>query len=129
MSVRVDIDELENMLAAAYAAVLPIPPWWPAAERAAFITEHAGYAAFTLLSDLDNVLDDTVDWAARHQIGNDDRSAMITARQHALLDDALTVGWDLTEVIAERSAELMAEAVFTRHRPARRVWPPARQRR
>ena len=53
---------------------------------------------------------------------------MITARQHALLDDALTVGWDLTEVIAERSAELMAEAVFTRHRPTRRVWPPTRLR-
>lgn len=128
LSANVDADALESMIAAAYAAALPIPLWWPAAERAAFIAEYAGHAACALLSELDDVIDDAVDWAARHRIGNDDHSAMITARQRALLDDALDVAWDLSEDIAECSAALITAAVFDHHRPSRVIWPPTQRR-
>lgn len=40
----IDPLELEAAIAAVYAAQLPIPVWWPAEERSAFIEEYASEA-------------------------------------------------------------------------------------
>lgn len=46
----IDAAELEAAIAAVYAAQLPIPVWWPAEERSAFIEEYASEAACMVLS-------------------------------------------------------------------------------
>lgn len=119
--------ELEAAIAAVYATQLPIPPWWPAEARAAFIEEYASEAATMVLSEFDAIGDRVTDWAARSQISGADTSAMITSARRVLLDEASSdVQYDLTELIASKSAELRAEAVFDHSRPRgpqRVVWP------
>ncbi len=127
VSPHVDVDELTDMIATAYAAVVPIPLWWPAAERADLLTQYAGYDACMLLTELDNIVDDVTDWAAFHQLSNDDRSQMIAIQQEVLLDAALELKWDLSADIADRSAALIYEGVFDHHRPRRVIWPPTRR--
>lgn len=123
----IDSVELEAAIAAVYATQLPIPPWWPADARAAFIEEYASEAATMVLSDFDAIGDRATDWAARSQISGADTSAMITSAQQVLLDEACNeVQYDLTELIANKSAELQAEAVFDHGRPRGPqyvVWP------
>ncbi len=123
----IDPLELEASIAAVYAARLPIPAWWPAQARCAFIQEYASEAACMVLSELDAIGDRMGDWAARSRAGGADESTMIVSAQQVLLDEACSeVQYDLTEMIAGRSAQLMAEAVFD-HGPPRAqhhvVWP------
>lgn len=131
-TVRVVIDsvELEAAIAAVYAAQLPIPAWWPAEARAAFIEEYASEAAGTVLSEMDAVVDRMGDWAARSQVSGADKTTVIASAQQVLLDEACSeVQYDLTELIASRSAELMAEAVFDHGPPHAQhhvVWPVER---
>ena len=119
-TVRVVIDsvELEAAIAAVYATQLPIPPWWPVEARTAFIEEYASEAATMVLSELDAIGDRVTEWAVRSQTSGADTSAMITSARRVLLDEACSeVQYDLTELIANKSAELRAEAVFDRGRP------------
>lgn len=96
-----------------YAAQLPIPVWWPAEARSAFIEEYASEAACMVLSEVDAIGDRMSDWAARLHVSDADESAMIASAQQVLLDEACSeVQYDLTEMIANRSARLTAEAVF-----------------
>ena len=127
----IDSLELEAAIATVYAAQLPIPVWWPAEARAAFIEEYASEAACLVLSELDAINDRMSDWTARSQVSGADESTMIASAQQVLLDEACSeVQYDLTEMIASRSAQLMAEAVFD-HGPPRAqqhvVWPMAHQ--
>ena len=126
----IDSLELEAAIAAVYAARLPIPAWWPAEARSAFIEEYASEAACLVLSELDAINDRMSDWTARSQVSGADESTMIASAQQVLLDEACSeVQYDLTEMIASRSAQLMAEAVFD-HSPPRAqhhvVWPVQR---
>lgn len=126
----IDSLELEAAIATVYAAQLPIPVWWPAEARAAFIEEYASEAACLVLSELDAINDRMSDWTARSQVSGSDESTMIASAQQVLLDEACSeVQYDLTEMIASRSAQLMAEAVFD-HSPPRAqhhvVWPVQR---
>lgn len=112
-----DCDQLQADIRAVYAKDLPIPPWWPAEDRAAFIDYHAAEAASALIVELDNIVDRVAD--QRHsrphgrQFWGDEIAATIAAEQEALIDEASrTVMWDLTDAIAEQSAWLTAEAVF-----------------
>ena len=80
-----------------------------------------------VLSELDVIGDRVSDWAARSQVNGADKSAMITSAQQVLLDEVCSeVQYDLNELIASKSAELVAEAVFD-HGPPREpqhlVWP------
>lgn len=125
--VVVDPVEVQTAIAAVYAKQLPIPPWWPAEARAVFIEEYASEAACMVLSELDAIGDRMGDWAARSRASGADESTMIASAQQVLLDEACSeVQYDLTEMIAGRSAQLMAEAVFD-HGPPRAqhhvVWP------
>jgi hypothetical protein len=125
--VVIDPLELEAAIAAVYAAQLPIPAWWPAGARSAFIEEYASEAACMVLSEVDAIGDRMGDWAARSQVSGADESTMIASAQQVLLDEACSeVQYDLTETIASKSAQLMAEAVFN-HGPPRAqhhvVWP------
>lgn len=123
----VDSVELKAAIAEVYATQLPIPPWWPDEERAALIEEYASEAATMVLAEFDAIGDRVTDWAARSQIGGADTSAMIASARRVLLDEARSeVQYDLTELIACKSAELRAEAVFDRGRPRAPqhvVWP------
>lgn len=83
-----------------------------------------------MLSELDAINDRMSDWTARSQVSGADESTMIASAQQVLLDEACSeVQYDLTEMIASRSAQLMAEAVFD-HSPPRAqhhvVWPVQR---
>lgn len=122
----IDPLELEAAIAAVYGAQLPIPAWWPAAARSAFIEECAGEAAGMVLSELDAIGDRMGDWAARAQVSGADESTMIASAQRVLLDEACSeVQYDLNWLIASRSAELRAEAVFDHGPPRARhhvVW-------
>lgn len=114
-----DVDQLRTDIAAVYAAQLPIPPWWPAEERTAFIDQHADAAASSLLVELDDIVDRTADMAYRvvdgRRLWADEIAAMITAEQDALVEEARSsVMWDLADAIAEQSAFLTAEAAFDR---------------
>lgn len=116
-----DVDQLQAEIAAVYAAHLPIPPWWPAEERTAFIDQHAGAAASSLLTQLDDVgdraADSVYDIADGRRMWADEIAAAVTVEQEALLDEARSsVMWDLTDAIAEHSAFLTSEATF---RPGR----------
>lgn len=123
----IDSVELEAVIAAVYATQLPIPPWWPADARARFIEEYASEAATMVLSEFDAIGDRATDWAARSQISGEDTAAMIVSARRVLLDEACSeVQYDLTELIASKSAELRAEAVFGHGRPRgpqHVVWP------
>ena len=124
-TVRVVIDslELEAAIAAVYAARLPIPAWWPAEARSAYIEEYASEAAGIVLSELDSIGDRVSDWAARSQVSGADKTTVIASAQQVLLDEACSeVQYDLNELIASKSAELMAEAVFD-HGPPLRAAP------
>lgn len=119
--------DLEAAIAVVYAAQLPIPAWWPAEARAEFIEEYASEAAGMVLSELDAMSDRMSDWAARSQISGTDKTTVMASAQQVLLDEACSeVQYDLHELIASKSAELMAEAVFD-HGPPRApqhvVWP------
>ncbi|WP_168440105.1 hypothetical protein [Mycolicibacterium chlorophenolicum] len=128
--VVIDSAELEAAIAAVYAAQLPIPAWWPAEARSAFIEEYASEAACMVLSEVDAIGDRISDWAARSQVSDADESTMIASAQQVLLGEACSeVQYDLTELIASRSAQLMAEAVFD-HTPRAQqhvLWPVAHQ--
>jgi hypothetical protein len=128
--VVIDSLELEAAIAAVYAAQLPIPVWWPAEVRSAFIEEYASEAARMVLSEVDAIGDRMSDWAARSQVSDVDESAMIASAQQVLLDEACSeVQYDLTEMIASRSAQLTAEAVFDHGAPRAQfhvVWPVQR---
>ncbi|KWX19548.1 hypothetical protein AFM11_35245 [Mycolicibacterium wolinskyi] len=114
----IDPLELEAAIAAVYAAQLPIPVWWPAEARSAFIEEYASEAACMVLSEVDAIGDRMSDWAARSHVSGADESAMIASAQQVLLDEACSeVQYDLTEMIANRSAQLTAEAVFDHGAP------------
>ena len=69
-AVHYDLDELETAVVAVYAAQLPIPAWWPDEERAAFIADHAGDALGALTTQLNDVVDRTIDQAARSPSAN-----------------------------------------------------------
>ncbi|WP_228846264.1 MULTISPECIES: hypothetical protein [Mycobacteriaceae] len=70
----IDPLELEAAIAAVYAAQLPIPVWWPAEARSAFIEEYASEAACLVLSEVDAIGDRMSDWAARLHVSDaDDR--------------------------------------------------------
>lgn len=80
-----------------------------------------------VLSELDAMSDRMSDWAARSQISDTDKTTVMASAQQVLLDEACSeVQYDLNELIASKSAELMAEAVFD-HGPPRApqhvVWP------
>jgi hypothetical protein len=112
----VDYDELEASIAAVYRAQLNIPPWWPAQERQTFIDEMAGQAACSVMTEHDDIVDRIIDQADPTQ-NADDLAAAITTEQHVLLSDVrTTVLYDLTEAIADKSADLRAEAVFAHSR-------------
>ena len=97
----IDPLELEAAIAAVYAAQLPIPVWWPAEARSAFIEEYASEAAGMVLSEMDAIGDRMSDWAARSHVSDADESAMIASAQQVLLDEACSeVQYDLTEMIA-----------------------------
>lgn len=119
--------ELETAIAAVYAKQLPIPAWWPAEARAVFIEEYASEAAIMVLSEFDAIGDRVTDWAARSQISGADTSAMVASARRVLLDEACSeVQYDLSDLIASKSAELRAEAVFGPGRPRgpqHVVWP------
>jgi hypothetical protein len=120
---RIDSAELEATMIAVYAAQLPIPLWWPPEERRAFIEDYASHDACMLMSELDDIVDRAVDWAARSRFSDEERSARIATQQQAVLDEARSnVRYDLTELIADKSAELIAEAVYTH--PSRRTTTP-----
>lgn len=112
-----DVDQLHAEIAAVYAAQLPIPPWWPAEQRTMFIDQHAGAAANSLLTQLDDIADRAADSAydtadGRRMWAGEIASA-VTAEQEALLEEARSsVMWDLTDAIAAHSAFLTAEAAF-----------------
>ena len=115
----IDAAELEAAIAAVYAAHLPIPVWWPAEARSAFIEEYASEAACMVLSEVDAIGDRMSDWAVRSHVSDADESTMIASAQQVLLDEACSeVQYDLTEMIASKSAQLTAEAVFD-HGPPR----------
>lgn len=123
----IDSLELEAAIAAVYAAQLPIPAWWPAEARSAFIEEYASEAAGMVLSELDAIGDRMSDWAARSQVSGADKTTAIALAQQVLVDEACNeVQYDLNELIAGKSTELIAEAVFD-HSPPRTpqhvVWP------
>lgn len=127
----IDAADLEAAITAVYVAQLPIPVWWPAEARSAFIEEYASEAAGMVLSEMDAIGDRMSDWAARSQVSDADESAMIATAQQVLLDEACSeVQYDLTEMIANKSAQLTAEAVFD-HGPPRAqqhvVWAMAHQ--
>lgn len=127
----IDAADLEAAITAVYAAQLPIPVWWPAEARSTFIEEYASEAAGMVLSEMDAIGDRMSDWAARSHVSDADETAMIASAQQVLLDEACSeVQYDLTEMIANRSAQLTAEAVFD-HGPPRAqqhvVWPMAHQ--
>lgn len=119
--------DLEAAIAAVYAAQLPIPAWWPAEARSTFIEEYASEAAAMVLSELDAIGDRVSDWAARSRVSGTDRAAVIASAQQVLLDEACSeVQYDLNELIASKSAELMAEAVLDHGpplAPQHVVWP------
>lgn len=123
----IDSLELEAAIAAVYAAQLPIPVWWPAEARSAFIEEYASEAAGMVLSELDAIGDRVSDWAVRSQVSGADKTTAIASAQQVLLDEACSeVQYDLNELIAGKSAELMAEAVFAPgppRAPQHVVWP------
>lgn len=97
----VDSVELEAAIAAVYATQLPIPAWWPAEARAAFIEEYASEAATMVLSEFDAIGDRVTDRAARSQISGADTSAMIASARRVLLDEACNeVQYDLTELMS-----------------------------
>ena len=109
-------EELEASIAAVYDAQLSIPPWWPADERREFINEMAGQATGLVMTELDDIVDRIID-----QVGpttdSDAIAAAITTEQHVLLSDVrTTVLYDLTEAIADKSADLTADAVFAHSR-------------
>jgi hypothetical protein len=126
----IDAAELEAAITAVYTAQLPIPSWWPAEARSAFIEEYASEAACMVISEVDAIGDRMSDWAARSQVSDADESTMIASAQQVLLDEACSeVQYDLTEMIASRSAQLMAEAVFDHGAPRAQhhvVWPVQR---
>ena len=126
----IDAADLEAAITAVYTAQLPIPAWWPAEARSAFIEEYASEAACMVLSELDAIGDRMSDWAARSQVSDADESTMIASTQQVLLDEACSeVQYDLTEMIASKSAQLMAEAVFDHGPPHAQhhvVWPVQR---
>lgn len=83
-----------------------------------------------VLSEWDAIGDRMSDWTAGSHVSGADKTTAIAAAQQALLDEACSeVQYDLTEVIASRSAQLMAEAVFD-HCPPRAqhhvAWPVQR---
>ena len=111
-------DELEASIAAVYDTQLSIPPWWPAEDRRTFIDEMAGHATGLVITELDDIVDRIID-QADPTTSSDAIAAAITAEQQVLLSDVrTTVLYDLTEAIADKSADLTAEAVFAhpRHR-------------
>jgi hypothetical protein len=109
-------DELEASIAAVYDAQLSIPPWWPAEERHTFIDEMAGQATCLVMTELDDIVDRIID-QADPATSSDAIAAAITAEQHALLTEVrTTVLYDLTDAIADKSADLTAEAVFAHPR-------------
>ena len=111
-------DELEASIAAVYDTQLSIPPWWPAEERRTFIDEMAGQATGLVITELDDIVDRIID-QADPATSSDAIAAAITAEQHVLLSEVrTTVLYDLAEAIADKSADLTAEAVFahSRHR-------------
>ena len=111
-------DELAASIAAVYDTQLSIPPWWPAEERHTFIDEMAGQVTCLVMTELDDIVDRIID-QADPTTGSDAIAAVITAEQHALLAEVrTTVLYDLAEAIADKSADLTAEAVFAhpRHR-------------
>lgn len=126
----IDVADLEAAITAVYAAQLPIPVWWPAEARSTFIEEYASEAACMALSEVDAIGDRMSDWAARSHVSDADETAMIASAQQVLLDEACSeVQYDLTELIASKSAELMAEAFFDHGAPRARlhvVWPVQR---
>lgn len=116
-----DVDQLHAEITAVYTAQLPIPPWWPTEQRTMFIDQHAGAAANSLLTQLDDIADRAADSAYDTTDGRrmwaDEIAAAVTVEQEALLEEARSsVMWDLTDAIAEHSAFLNAEATF---RPGR----------
>lgn len=112
-------DELETTIAAVYDTQLPIPPWWPAKDRHTFIDEMAGQAACAVMTELDDIVDRIVGHADPATT-SDAIAAAVTAEQHALLAEVrTTVLYDLTEAIADKSAGLIAEAVFEHSRRRR----------
>jgi hypothetical protein len=69
------------------------------------------------MSELDDIVYRIIDQADPTQ-NADAVAAAITAEQHVLLSDVrTTVLYDLTEAIADKSADLSAEAVFAHRRP------------
>lgn len=112
-------DELETTIAAVYDTQLSIPPWWPAKDRRTFIDEMAGQAACAVMTELDDIVDRIVGHADPATT-SDAIAAAVTAEQHALLAEVrTTVLYDLTEAIADKSAALIAEAVFEHSRRRR----------
>lgn len=112
-----DVDQLHAEITAVYTAQLPIPPWWPTEQRTMFIDQHAGAAANSLLTQLDDIADRAADSAYDTTDGrrmwSDEIASAVTAEQEALLEEARSsVMWDLTDAIAEHSAFLTAEATF-----------------
>lgn len=109
-------DELETTIAAVYDTQLSIPPWWPAKDRRTFIDEMAGQAACLVMTELDDMVDRIID-QANPTTSSDVIDAAVAAEQHALLAEVrTTVLYDLTEAIADKSAALIAEAVFEHSR-------------
>lgn len=80
-----------------------------------------------VLSELDAIGDRMGDWAARAQVSGAEKTTAIVSAKQALLDEACSeVQYDLSGLIASRSGELMAEAVFDHGPPRARhhvVWP------
>lgn len=123
-----DLDEVEAAVVAVYAAQLPIPPWWPEQERAAFIAEHAGHAFGTLVTELNDVVDRVIDRAAGSaspcggSLSAEEISDLIAIDQEVLLEDARsTLHYDLSEEIAYTSGALLVDLLLARsqHAPAR----------
>lgn len=116
-----EFDELTDTIATAAAA--PIRPWWLGEEETTGDEMSPEVPKVSPHVDVDDV----TDWAAFHQLSNDDRSQMIAIQQEALLDAALELKWDLSADIADRSAALIYEGLFDHHRPRRVIWPPTRR--
>lgn len=116
-----DYDQLQVDIRAVYARDLPIPLWWPAEDRSAFIDHHAAEAVNALAVELEDIVDRVIDHRYRQadgrQLWAEEVAAIIAAEQESLLDEArCTVMWDLSDVIAEQSALLTVEAVFAHAR-------------
>jgi hypothetical protein len=125
-----DHDQIQADIRAVYSRDLPIPPWWQAEDRSAFIDYYAAQAGSVLIVELDSIADRVGDLrycqADGYVLWDDEAAAIVAAEQEQLLDEARScVMWDLTDAIAEQSALLTVEAVFAHPRSGREISAPA----